>query len=323
MKFAAMTLLLVLCGCGSKPPPKDPASIPSAPSATPVSVSTVSRATLPILVRGPGRTATLSPQKVRAPFDGQLINLSVSVGDRVQRGQELARLVAQNSFGELEGAQALLRAARTEQDKADAERAVANARAHLVARVLRAPSSGVVVARASSQDDLVSRGDELLTLAPAHSIVFLADVVQTALPSIHAGQTAEVALAAAAKPFQGRVHGILPAAPSTGLQAQVRVDLPTGTPAETGLFGTADITVGAHRDALVVPTAAVLRDDVSGTSQVALVTSQNTAHWVTVQPGLSENGLVELLSPNLAVGQQVIVSGQVGLPDGTPVEIQR
>jgi len=294
----------------------------SAAAATPVRVAAASRATLSVTVSGPGRTDALRQLRVRAPFTGTLVSLAVADGDRVQRGQTIGAVVSRNSEAALAGARAMLDAARTSREQDDARRALELAQQGLVRRPLRAPEAGVVLSHTASQGDLVNEGDEILTIAAAGSTVFVAQIAQGDLPRIRPGQPATIELAARSSPLAGVVHGILPAASSADLTAPVRVDFAgTGSPAGLGLFGTARIVVSEVRDALVVPAAAVLRDDIYGTSRVALVAPDMRVRWATVTPGITQGQLVQIVSPGLAAGDQVIVSGQVGLPDGSPVRI--
>jgi len=73
----------------------------------------------------------------------------------------------------------------------------------------------------------------------------------------------------------------------------------------------------------VVPEAALLRDDVQGTVRVGQVRPDGTLHWVQVQPGLAENGRVEVIpvagGDALAAGDVVATAGHVGLPEGARV----
>jgi len=85
-----------------------------------------------------------------------------------------------------------------------------------------------------------------------------------------------------------------------------------------GLFGTARITVTEHRDATVVPDAAIVRVDLAGTSRIALV-ENGRAHWIDVTPGLRGAAGTEITAPPLSTGQPVVVAGQVGLPEGAVV----
>jgi multidrug efflux pump subunit AcrA (membrane-fusion protein) len=60
--------------------------------------------TLSEVVTGPGHTAALSQQKVRAPFAGTLVELRVTDGDTVRRGQVLGTIVSRESEAALAGA---------------------------------------------------------------------------------------------------------------------------------------------------------------------------------------------------------------------------
>jgi hypothetical protein len=79
--------------------------------------------------------------------------------------------------------------------------------------------------------------------------------------------------------------------------------------------------VGERTGVAVVPDAAVLRDDVSGVSRLCLV-GGGKAHWIDVATGAKDAGRTEIVSPPLADGQAVIVSGLVGLPEGKSVSVE-
>jgi multidrug efflux pump subunit AcrA (membrane-fusion protein) len=306
---------------GAEAAPQQPESTLPDPG-TPVKVAAVERATLALTISGPGRTDALEQQKIRAPFKGILRELRVADGDHVRKGQVLAVLVSQESQAALNGAEALLRAARTPEEESDARRALELARRGLVPAYLRAPEAGVIVSHGADVGSLVAEAQDLVTMAAAASFVFRADIVQTDLGRIHAGQPAEVRLATDSSTFSGIVHGVLPAASTNDLTASVRIDVSSSTfPERLGLFGTASITVGVRQEVAVVPAPAVLRDDITGVSQVALVSGEKV-HWQRVTTGLAEGGRVEITQPALQPGTQVIVQGQVGLPDGAPVHVE-
>ena len=318
----------LLAGCGGRDQQRDTATAqvdtPPEGAATPVRTAVIRLATLAVTIRAPGHTDVLRPLHVRAPFSGTVATLRVADGDRVARGATLGTLVSRNSAAALDGARAMLAAARTEAERQDAQRALDLATRGLVQFPLHASEAGVVVSHAADAGDLVTEGDDILVMAPAGAVAFIAQVVQTDLPRVQAGQRVAVDLAARAEPLAGTVHGILPAASAENLSAPVRIDLVAGGAVGTGLFGTARITVGERRQVPVVPAAALLQDDVYGTTQVAIVgpAPDRRAHWVRVTPGVRDAGLVEILAPPLPPGTTVIVSGQVGLPEGAPVRAE-
>jgi multidrug efflux pump subunit AcrA (membrane-fusion protein) len=313
-------LLATGCGGGSAKDPKKESAAPA--PATPVRVAAVERATLAEVVSVPGKIAAMSQEKVRAPFAGTLVELRVTDGDRVRRGEAVGSVVARDSEAALAGAREMEREAKTEAERRDAARAVDLARRNLVRAPLSAAADGIVVSHAASAGDRVSEDEEILSIAETGSLVVLADVPQAQLPKIHAGEPARIEIPGR-PPIAGRVHGILAESGPSDLTAPVRIDIDPAPGAAVGLFATARITVAERRDVPAVPDAAVVRDDVTGASRVAVVGADAKAHWIAVTPGIAQDGRTEIAAPALDPAARVIVSGQAGLPEGTPVAPSR
>ncbi len=326
---ALMALVPALTACSGGAADQDdegPAQTTSLPAAhVPVRVDTIRRMDLAVIVTAPGHTAALKQDRVRAPFASHLVALRVTDGDHVKAGEVVAQVVSKDSEAALEGARQMLAAASTAADSADAQRAITVAQRELVGRPLRAPAEGVVLSHAAEVGDYLDEGEVLLTVAEAGAVYFEAQVSQADLGAVKPGEEAEIDLPAVGdEPVGAAVHGILPSASSDNLSAPVRLDFSAALPDITvGLFGTASIVAGHHQNAIVVPPSAVLRDDVSGVSRVAVLDSTSTtAHWVVVKTGIQQGDDLEITSPELPVGRLVVVDGQVGLPDSSKVTIQ-
>ncbi len=325
---ALLVLISSLTACsdgnGDARATTDTAAAPEEVSGVPVRVDTIRRMDLDLIVAAPGRTEALKEDRVRAPFASHLVSLSVTDGDQVHAGQIVAEVVSKDSQAALEGARQMLAAAANAPDSADAEHAIQVAQRQLVHRPLHATADGVVLSHSVAVGDYLDEGEVLLTVAEAGTVFFKAQVSQDDLAGVRAGERATIDLpAVGATPVGAVVHGILPSASSENLSAPVRLDFqPTRPNITVGLFGTASIVAGRHANAAVVPPAAVLRDDVSGISRLAVVDSAGIAHWVVVKTGLQRGDHVEIVSPTLDPGALVIVDGQVGLPDSSRVSIQ-
>jgi membrane fusion protein (multidrug efflux system) len=314
----AYMLAVALGGCHRSTPASHEAGTDDA--SIPVRTAVVSKQTLEVVVSGPGRTDAIEQQKINAPFRGTIKRLLVVDGDHVKTGQVVGTILAQNSEAAIVGARAMVSAAKNPGEKQDAERALELALAGAVTAPIRVPESGVVVSHGASEGELVSDQQPILSIAATDSIVFVASIAQTDLARIRTDEGAVVDVAANRDPLHGTVHGILPSASTKDLRAPVRIDFaPPQTGLQLGLFGTAHIVVDRKVDALVVPTSAVLRDDVQGTTRVAFVDASGRAHWRTVTTGITQGDKTEILSPPIAVGERVIVEGQVGLPEGASV----
>jgi len=123
----------------------------------------------------------------------------------------------------------------------------------------------------------VALNEQIALIVATDSIVFLAQIAQNDLGRVQPGQPVQITLAATPqRPVAGTVRSILPAGSANDLTAPVRVDLAASLPKQLNLYGVAQVTVGTHAGALVVPAAAVLRDDVNGHARVALVDATDT-----------------------------------------------
>jgi multidrug efflux pump subunit AcrA (membrane-fusion protein) len=288
---------------------------------TPVQVALAEQKSLPIVVTSPGRTDALEQQKIRAPFKGRLVRLYVADGDHVRQGQLLAEVVSQESEAALAGARQLLASAHDARTTTDAERALELARKSLVRARLTAPEGAVVVSHGADEGSLVAEGQDIASLAAEDSFVFRADVTQADLPKVRPGQPATVRLPSISDPLQGQVHSILPTASPNDLTVGVRIDLQLTGALAIGLFGTAEIKVGEARNVAAVPEAALLRDDLTGKERIAIVSGENKLHWQEVTTGVRSGGWVEIRQPSIAPGSRVVIQGQVGLPEGAPLQV--
>ncbi len=325
--LAVAALLVFSSGCrksdAETPPEKSDARPVATSSGTPVRVAAVTKADLAEVVTGPGRTVAIVRQQVRVPFSSTLVELKVSDGDTVRKGDVLGSVVSRESDAALSGAREMARDARTPAEKSDAARAVQLAEKNLVRLPLASAVDGVVVSHAASPGDRLSEGQEVLTLSAADSIVFVADVAQGEVTQVRPGQPVTIVFVGRTQTVPGRVHDALPAANPADLTVPVRIDFGSkDLRLPVGLFGTARIQVGQHRNATVVPPAAVLRDDITGSTRIAMVTPDGKVHWIEVRTGLSDGVVTEILGRTLAVKQVVIVAGQTGLPEGAAVVVQ-
>ncbi|HEY8312407.1 MAG TPA: HlyD family efflux transporter periplasmic adaptor subunit [Gemmatimonadaceae bacterium] len=291
-----------------------------ASAATPVTMGRVMSRTLEVTVIAPGVLDVGEDVRVRAPFNGVLSAVTVNVGDVVAAGQRIGSIIAENSDAALRGAGAMVAGATTSAEKSAATRALQVARENLVTAPLRVEKSGVVIARPASTGERVLQGDSIVSVAATGRMIFLADVAQTDLMRVRPGQRARITLAARTGSVPATVHGVMPSDTGSLAAMRVRLDLvPRSTPPTVGMFGSATIVVAQRTNATVVPKAALVRDDITGVTKIALVDAQNVAHWTEVTPGVVDSAWAEILRPQLVVGQRVVTTGMAGLPDSTRV----
>ena len=335
----------------------DDAHAQQAASAAPKPALTVKRvaaqpATWPLRLSGTGSIAAWQEVIVGAEIGGQrLAALNVDVGDRVKKGQVLARL----SPGTLETDLAASRAALLEAEASardahqTAERVktlqgsdalspqaidqalaadaagqarVAAARARVQADQLRlsytqvtAPDDGVISARIATPGALVQPGQELFRLQRQGRLEWRAEVPGAELAPLKVGQLVRVQ-PSGAPPVEGRIRRIAPQVNAQTRNGLVYVDLQPGDALRAGLFARGDFVLG-ESPALTLPQSAVLLRD--GFSYVFRVDGSKVRQQ-KVQVGRREADRVEIHS-GLAAGTAVVESGVGFLVDGDTVRV--
>ncbi len=233
---------------------------------------------------------------VSAQISGQLDQIAVDAGDRVRRGQLLARIdareadaqvataSAQVAQAEAALAQAQLEHDRTRSlvargfvsqaalDKADAD--LKTARAALdAARAgttqaatgrsfaeLRAPIDGVVTRRLMEPGELATPGRGVLEIHDPGALRAVGTIPQFVLPRTARVERAEIELPSVQRRLSASRVTMLPAADPRLLSTQIRAELPADAPAGIVPGTAAKVLVPIGRSQkLVVPAAAVFR----------------------------------------------------------------
>jgi len=328
-----------------------------AASAAPKPALTVKRvvaqaATWPQTLPGTGSIAAWQDVVIGAEIGGQrLADLQVDVGDRVKKGQLLARL----SPGTLEAELAASRAALLEAEagareagqtaarvrtlqggealspqaidqalaaEAAAQARVAAAKARVQADELRlsytrigAPDDGVISARVATPGALVQPGQELFRLQRQGRLEWRAEVPGAELAQLRPGQLVRVQ-PSGAPPVEGRVRRVAPQVDAQTRNGLVYVDLKAGPALRAGLFARGDFVLGESA-ALTLPQSAVLLRD--GFSYVFRIDGAKVRQQ-KVQTGRREADRVEIRA-GLAAGTAVVESGVGFLADGDTVRI--
>lgn len=329
----------------------------AAASAAPKPALTVKRvlaqsATWPQTLSGTGSIAAWQDVVIGAEIGGQrLAQLNVDVGDRVKKGQLLARLSpgtleadlaaskaalleAEASAREahltaervktLQGSDALSPQAIDQALAADAaaQARVAAAKARVQADQLRlsytqitAPDDGVISARIATPGALVQPGQELFRLQRQGRLEWRAEVPGAELAQLKAGQKVRVQ-PSGAPALEGRVRRVAPQIDAQTRNGLVYVDLKGGDELRAGLFARGDFVLGESA-ALTLPQSAVLLRD--GFSYVFRIDGSKVRQQ-KVQIGRREADRVEVRS-GLAAGAAVVESGVGFLADGDTVRV--
>ena len=198
-----------------------------------------------------------------------------------------------------------------------AQAALAETQTRLSQATIRAPVSGLIISRSVTKGQIISAGTELFRMVRDGRLELDAQVPETELPLIQAGQSAAVTSSQAGS-TTGTVRIVTPEVDPQTRLGLARISLAPGSALKPGMFLRADITLDRIEDALVVPDAALTRrGDADG---VFLVDDAGTrAAWRAVRVGVQAGSWVQLLEADLT--GRVGTLGQHLLDDGSPVAI--
>jgi Cu(I)/Ag(I) efflux system membrane fusion protein len=174
---------------------------------------------------------------------------------------------------------------------------------------LVAPATGVVAELGAREGMTVAPGSLLFRINGLDTVWVNAEVPEAQSGEVQVGNPVEARTPGLpGKVFKGKVSAILPEVNPTTRTLKARVELANPrTELKPGMFATVNFTPVARREALLVPSEAVIR---TGRRTVVIVTQGDGRFApVDVQAGLEAGGETEIRS-GLAAGQRVVLSGQ-------------
>ena len=338
----------VLLSMSGKSHAEDKKDAPTVKPALTVTTVLPQRVSLPVKLAANGNIVAWQEAIVGAEAPGlRIAQVNVNVGDRVTKGQVLARFAegtpqaellqfranlveaeaaaadaaanaqrarSLESTGALSASQInqYLTAEKTAQAKVGAARAMLQAQQVRVNQGdVRAPDAGIISARNATVGAVVGNGAELFRLIRQGRLEWRAEVTSQELGRITTGTTALVTAASGAR-LSGRVRTIGPTVDPQTRAALVYVDVTPlpGMPASAraGMFARGEFDLGAT-PALTVPQAAVYR-----------VNPDSRVSQVKVQTGRLAGEQLEILS-GLAPEARVVATGAGFLNDGDLVRV--
>jgi Cu(I)/Ag(I) efflux system membrane fusion protein len=174
---------------------------------------------------------------------------------------------------------------------------------------ITAPIGGVVGELAAREGMTVMAGAPLFRINGLSTVWVNAEVPEASAAQVRPGNPVEARTPAVSRAvFKGKVAAILPEVnPATRtIKARIELANPAGQ-LVPGMFATISFAPAARKDALLVPSEAVIQ---TGRRSVVVV-AQGDGKFapVEVEVGLDSNGQTEIRN-GLQAGQKVVVSGQ-------------
>lgn len=191
--------------------------------------------------------------------------------------------------------------------------------------VVRSPVSGTVLELPVKQDQVVTPGTLLSTVAAVDQLEVKADILSDDLGEVKVGQTAAVtAPVLGGKTLEGRVTKIYPQAEEKTsalgvVQRRVPVIIALNDPAnlKPGFEVRVAIETLTRQDVLVLPREAVRTTEDGRKEVMAVVDGQ--VRYRLVETGIADQLNVEIVS-GLKVGDEIVRDGSLDLPENARVK---
>ncbi len=319
---------------------KDGADCKKEDTAVPVEVAKVARRPITASYSGTASLDAPGEAQVVSKASGIVLELLTEEGQRVHKGQVLARLDSEHQRLSVAQAEATVR--KLESNYARSQKMVAaklvsaeandqirydldNARAALnIAQLelsyasVTAPIAGVVAQRMVKQGNLVQLNAALFRIVDDSKLEAVLNVPERELATMKAGLAVVMQVdAVGGKQFTGTIDRISPVVDAGSGTFRVVCAFPGDGGLKSGMFGRIGIVYDKRTDALTVPRVALLEDE--GEPAVYAV-RDGKAVRVSLKLGYIDGELAEVRS-GLNEGDSVVTAGKVAIRDGAKVEV--
>ena len=307
--------------------------------AVPVEVARVERRAISAYIETNGTLEAENEVDIVARAAAPILELFVEEGDAVREGQLLARLDDTEFRAELEIARVAVDERKQAYERARSlydqkllssethEQAVSaydSARAQYEAsRILLgyaeipAPFGGLIVARYVDAGEQVAVNSPLFRISDFDPLLCPIQVPERDLSRLHQGQAAWLEVESwPGERFPANVLRISPVIDAATGTIKVTLQATEPQRLRPGMFARVFLEAETKPGALVIPKSALSLESIGDT---VYVVDGNVASRREVTLGYEEGDFVEALS-GVAEGESIVVVGQDGLSDGTPIQ---
>ncbi|MDH3254645.1 MAG: efflux RND transporter periplasmic adaptor subunit [Acidobacteriota bacterium] len=308
-------------------------------AAVPIEVAVVERRDISSYIETNGILEAENEVDIVARMSGPLVALQAEEGMTVRRGRLLARIDDMDVRSSVEIARVALEEARLNHERAKklhdtrlispeefeqattrletAEAQYENNRILLGYTEITAPFSGRIVSRYVDLAQQVSPGTALFRISDFDPLLCPIQVPERELRRLEVGQDAYVTVEAwPGARFAARVLRISPVIDAATGTIKVTLDVTPDERLRPGMFARVFLETERRTGTLVIPKAALSLESLGDTVYVA---AGSVAQRRDVTLGFREGDFVEVVA-GLADGERVVVVGQDGLSDGTPIQ---
>ncbi|MBP5585889.1 MAG: efflux RND transporter periplasmic adaptor subunit [Lentisphaeria bacterium] len=252
-------------------------------------------------------------EKAQKDFDrNRMLHEGHAVSDNAFETYEVALDKAKKSY---EKAEAALRndAAKVDLVKLELEIAKKN----LSDATEKAPYDGVVAVKYRENGEFVGAGVSIIRINDPKKLRASCLISAVYSDAVKPGET-PVIVSFHDKKIEAKADWCSPVIDPLSRTFTMRANLPEGTPLKDGMLVDVDITL-AERDGTGVPRDAVILK--KGGRSAVFAVHDGRAQEIEVTTGITSDGYIEILNPEVVAGRNLIVSGQYFVNDGSEVNV--
>ncbi len=263
-----------------------------------------------------------------------------------EAGLERARLLEAHSRSELERSQNLLKSGGiTDKDLKAAEISAQDSRAQItvaeaqleqakavldLARkrlrdaVIQSPVSGIIQKKFVNKGAYLEPPTAVFTVVDNTRLELECLVASSDLASIQAGQAVAFRVNSyAGVAFQGRIVEVAPAVETDTRSAKVRIQVANSAgKLKAGMFAEGEILTGSNAQAIVIPAAAIYRDDRSAKTSYVFVLENGKAVRRNVHIGRERDRQLEIVE-GLKAGDVLVSEQSIEIAEGVRIQAAR
>lgn len=338
-----IVLSLLLPGCENGPHPAENREGPTLePVAVAIAKVTLQRAANQMEVVG--TVQSVDRAEISAKVTGNITALPVNLGSRVNFGDTLVEIQADEISARLQQAKAQLQQARRnlareekllKKNAATPENVKSLKDTLLISRAgyreaetmlayttITAPFSGIVTRKLANTGDLARPAKVLLHLERENKLQIATDIPEAMIDKIQKGDRLAAYIPAAGARVLGTVTELSPTADPSSRTSPVKLSIPSGTRIRLGQFARVTLDM-EETNTLVIPASALFP---YGQMERVFVVQEEKAILRLVRTGAkttSESGerFVEILS-GLNEGEEVVTTSNQNLENGHPLIIE-
>ena len=268
---------------------------------------------------------------------GRIVSINVEVGDKVHKGQLLAKMDDVNltktrmqyvndstELGRLTELYKIGAVSQADYDLAKLSLEITKKTYNnlLENTFLRSPINGVITARNYDKGDMYSMAQPIFVVQQITPVKMLINISESYFRQVHQGMEFDIEVEAyPGETFKGKVNLIYPTVSATTHTFPVEVvSQNTDQRLRPGMFARVIATFGVNHH-VVVPDVAVVKQQGSGEHFIYVLNADNTVTYTKVELGRRLGNRYEIVS-GINEGDTIVTEGQARLKNGVTVMVK-